>query len=120
MRQAGPLHVAFSIPLVATIAASNVALAQSSFDVRTIVSVPPKDDARAPGPGHPWNAPSGEITAAIAAPGFSGSRSIAGFAGAASPLACREAGYRIIIDDHSDLTLGTLCQMQDGSWQFVP
>jgi hypothetical protein len=117
-------------------AASGAGFAQSPIDVPTLVTIAPREAAPSAGAPRssfdyeartattpPWdqlapgNAPPGAIAAAIAAP--APSRPTA-FTGAAMPLACRHAGYRIIIDDRSDLKSGVLCLLPDGSWELLP
>lgn len=115
-------------PMIASSAMPIGASAQTPIDVPTLVTIPPHDDAPpAAIPAEPpwdlalapWDASPGEI-AALAEPVTTPSSTTAAFTGSTAPLPCRKAGYRMIIDERSDLSLGTLCPMPDGSWQFVP
>jgi len=131
-----PKRAIYAALVTAGAAASGTGLAQSPIDVPTLVTIAPPEEAPSAGAPRssfdyetrtamtppPWdqrapgNAPSGAIAAAIApAP----SRPT-GFTGAAMPLACRRSGYRIIIDDRSDLKSGVLCLLPDGSWELLP
>lgn len=128
--------------LMAGALAPDAAPAQSplkggAIDVPTLVTVPPPAEASSANsprssydyetartsPAKPWEAPRGPwdkssdtIAAATAAPppGFTA------FTGEAPPLSCREAGYRMIIDERSDMRSGTLCTLPDGTWLFLP
>lgn len=102
------------------------AVAQSPIDVRTIVSVPPQEEAPAAPPRpavRPWDvAPGTAQPTALAAAGTAPTAPdvTEAFTGAVAALPCRPAGYRAIIDEHSDLRSGTVCRMPDGSWQLLP
>ena len=112
------------------------ALAQSSVEVRTIVSVPPQaEPAPPPVPQAavvpPWDLPqraphsaataaSNDLAAAHVSAGPSPSLSTDAFTGGASPLACRSGAYRAILDERTELHLATLCPLPDGTWQMVP
>ena len=119
-------------------AASAPGLAQSPIDVPTLVTIAPQDEApaadaprssfdhetaRTAGATPPWEQPAprtaqgGAVAAVPAAPAPS---PLTAFTGAALPLVCRHAGYRVIIDERSDLRSGTLCLLPDGSWQLLP
>ncbi len=123
------------VVLVAACAvAPGTASAQSPIDVPTLVTVAPQEEAPAAGAPRssfdyeahtamtvpPWEQPApsraqGDALAAAEKP----SR-LSAFVGTAEPLACRQAGYRVIIDDRGDLKSGTLCFLPDGSWQLLP
>lgn len=128
---------------LAGLAAGGTALAQTEIDVRTIVSVPPQEEAPAtppsaaradvpPGPSPavmaPWDAPPfrdadpsvATPPASVAAASEQHPATTAGFTGSATALPCRPAGYVTIIDERSDLRAGTLCPLADGSWQLLP
>ncbi len=113
-------------------------LAQSPIDVPTLVTVAPHEEApRAGAPRssfdyearavpvpRPWDLPAtsgtaqpGTVAAAIAA---ATPAPPTAFVGAASPLACRQAAYHVILDKSSDIRAGTLCILPDGSWQMLP
>jgi hypothetical protein len=118
----------------AAVMAPAVVAAQSPIDVPTVVTIAPQEEApsdaaprssfdyeaaRTASAARPWDAP-GVIAAAVPAPHAPQPSPPMAFTGAAPPLACRHADYRIIIDDRSDLRSGTLCILPDGSWQLLP
>jgi putative hemolysin len=129
-----PLMRRLWAPCIAVTIASGampaVARAQTPIDVPTISTVPPRDDDGAAPLATPavppwdlalapWDASPGEL-AAVVEPVTTRSSTTAAFTGSAAPLACRKAGYRMIIDERSDISLGTLCPMPDGSWRLLP
>ncbi len=127
---------------VAAAPSSPSALAQSPIDVQTIVSVPPPQTqggsvmAPAPAAVAPWDQPQSSPAAPpVAAPAPaapspvvvatkpdipSPSASTTAFTGMATPLPCRPGVYRAIIDERTELPLGTLCALPDGTWQLLP
>lgn len=114
-------------------------MAQTPVDVQTVVTVPPQEeapDAAAPRSGFdyaarptsaspqpasvaPWDAP-GVLAAAEGATGSRSSPPTGAFTGAAAPLPCRRGAYRAIVDERTELSVGTLCSLPDGSWQLIP
>ncbi len=106
------------------------ARAQSAIEVQTIVSVPPPREeggTAATAAVPPWDMPQwspgvapNSIAAADELAGPLPSVSTSAFTGAATPLHCRPGVYRAIIDERTELPLGTLCTLPDGTWQLLP
>lgn len=114
-------------------------MAQTAIDVRTVVTVPPQDEAPdaaaprssfdyaarpssgSPQPASvaPWDAP-GALAAADGPTDPRSSPPTGAFTGAAAPLPCRRGAYHAIVDERTELSVGTLCALPDGSWQLIP
>ncbi|MBV8535989.1 MAG: hypothetical protein JO128_10375 [Alphaproteobacteria bacterium] len=129
-----PARAIWAALVTAGAAAPAAGVAQSPIDVPTLVTIAPPAEAPSPNaprssfdyegvlrpwdvPRAPWNGPAGALAAATTA---STPSHATAFTGAATPLACRQPAYRIILDTRSDMKAGTLCVLPDGSWLLLP